>query len=433
MKNNKSKPAKTKSGGPAKTSLDPRFLAAQDLIVFLKTAQVHFRDDLPPKNQGLYRLLLAQAVRHKDRLLHLSCQLTGRELSTLDLEVQATLMLGLVQLDPETGIDEWAAINETVQLMLRFDKPFLKGVINASLRRYQREQKALEAQVPGLALQTSHPLWMLERWQKRYGQKAAEQIALANNQWPLMWLLPRPDLGCEGLLAVLKKEGIEATLEEGVVVREPKGLFDTQAYKKGLFLVQDQAAQGIVPLMDGLKKDRFLDACAAPGGKLVQALWRFGDEIKEVWAAEPKAGRMQRLEENLGRLGLKVNLEKKEAQRLEGAWDLILADVPCSATGTIGKHPEIKWNRSAAGFLQNQQGQLEILNALAKGLKPGGHLLYSTCSLEPEENEGTAQAFLAGQAGFVQVALPGASAPYHMTLPQKGSSGAFAALFRRQA
>ncbi|MDT8446262.1 MAG: transcription antitermination factor NusB [bacterium] len=377
---------------------------------------------------GLYRELLSNAVRHKNRLMALIETLTGRKPHQLDAEVVSALMLGLVQMSPGSKVEPWAAVDESVGLLAWVGKPYLKGVINASLRRYQREGVELEGALENRALQLSHPEWMLKKWEAVFGPEVMMQLALAHNQPPRIWLVPRPDLGVDGLKERLAAQGITCEVEGGALwVPKAAGLFETPAYQEGLFYVQDPSAQAIAAWAASLQPKRLLDACAAPGGKLAYLLWAL-PELDAV-ALEPNAGRMKRTRENLKRLGLKARLSETTAEDFDDAlgFDLVLADVPCSATGTIGKHPEIKWDRRPADFARNQETQGILLESLAPLVRSGGHLLYATCSLEAEENEAVVEDFLAGHPQFSRQVTPEGQ-PYLRQLPQPGRSGSFGAL-----
>lgn len=410
---------------------NPRRLAFADLLHWLKNNDLRLREPSAfkhPGGAGLYRELISSAVRHKNRLMALIGLLSDRKPHELDSEAMAALMLGLVQLGPQSRVEPYAALNESVDLLAWAGKPYLKGLVNAGLRRYQREGTALEGKLEGRALAWSHPEWMLKRWEAEYGAEGLEQIAQSGNQPPQVWLVAHPELGVEGLQTALAEEGLETQIEEGFLrATKPQGLFDSQAFKAGKFFVQDPSAQLVAQWAARLKPTKFLDACAAPGGKLSYLLW--AQPGLDAVATEPNSGRLKRLEANLKRLGQNARLEQGGAEDFDPseAFDLVLADVPCSATGTIGKHPELKWDRSLGDIQRNQQMQLELLANLAGQVKPGGRLLYSTCSLEPEENQAVVEAFLAEFRQFAAEPY-GPEQPYLRQLPRPGRSGSFAAL-----
>lgn len=419
---------------PKQAALNPRLQALKDLLTWLAQGELKYPQRSAFETSGsfgLYKNLLSQAVRYKNRWMHLTSLLTDRPAHQLDPEVVGAICLGLVQLSPGSGVEPWAAIDESVALMDLVEKPFLKGVVNASLRRYQRDQEALLAGLEE-TLALGYPKWILSRWGQFYGEAQAKEMALAGNEPPRVWLLPHPELGVEGLAQLLAAQGFSTTLEDGRLwVPEPSGLFESEAFGAGKFLVQDPASQAVAELALPWAKGRVLDACAAPGGKLCHLLWHKAAELEEVIALEPVLARHQRLEENLDRLGLEATLVEAHAEDCfdPQGFDLILADVPCSATGTIGKHPEVKWSRRPQDFLNNQKQQLAILEHLAGMTKPGGTLIYSTCSLEPEENQEVVTLFLERQKGFVLEKQ--GDQPYLLCLPRLGRGGAFAAVLRR--
>jgi len=384
---------------------------------------------------GFYKQLLSQAVRYKSKWLAWTSELTQRPAHELDLEAIAAIVLGLVQLSALSGVEPWAAIDESVELVGWAGKPHLKPVVNASLRRFQREQEAYEA-----ALNDEQKLcfskWMVKRWADTYGAEQAAQIAEASNVEPKVWLVAHPELEVGGLAAQLVESGFETEVEDGFLqVSQPSGLFNSTLFTEGKFFVQDPSAQQVIHAALPWVKGNILDSCAAPGGKLSNLLWSRGEHIGSATALEPSSTRMKRLKQNLSRLGLEAQLLEEEAETFyqPESFDFILADVPCSATGTIGKHPEIKWNRKPYDFERNQKMQLGLVHSLSLQLKPGGCLLYSTCSLEPEENERVIEAFLAENPEFSVLPLGTYLDQYLLTLPGPGRSGSFAGLLQKKA
>jgi len=407
-----------------------------DLAIWLDQGDLRFRPRGSfqiPGAYGFYKQLLSQAVRHKARWVHWASVLTQRPAHELDLEAIGCIILGLVQLSAPEDVEPWAAVDESVELVGWAGKPHLKPVVNACLRRFQRQQELLESELTE-EQRLSYSKWMLKRWAENYGPEAAVQIAENSNEEPKVWLVSKPEMGDEALAAQLLEAGFKTEVIDGYLCAlQPGGLFKSDLFLKGQFFVQDPSAQKVSKVAAPYATGEFLDSCAAPGGKLANLLWNQNEKITNAVALEPNPTRMIRLQKNIARLGLEPELIQGEAEFLDaqGSFDFILADVPCSATGTIGKHPEIKWNRKPYDFDHNHKMQVNLVGHLCGQLKPGGYLLYSTCSLEPEENQQVVEALLAADLGMTLCPVGEYLDKYLLTLPQPGQSGSFAALLRR--
>ncbi|MBU2643319.1 hypothetical protein KKI24_01320 [bacterium] len=432
-----------------KKSLSPRESAALDLLAWHLNGKIDYRhrSDLnSPQNYALYRNLVSSVIRYRDIYYFFIRTLTGRSIEKLDPEVVVCLMLGLAQMDELSGIHDHAAVNETVNLISFLRKPHLKGFINGNLRSFLRKKADLNIQLAKqpLSVQSSHPDWMVNSWVSQYGQAVTEETCIANNRQPKVRIVLNP---------AFDREKIEADLEsryeiierhaEGFTVANPAGLFDTRWVDEGAFLVQDSSSQQINHLIEPLPKTCVLDACAAPGGKLFHMEWRFGIQIKQLVAIELSEQRLLRLKANQKRYRSRSILVRMDATcpALKSCFDLIVIDAPCSATGTIQKHPEVKWQRTRNDVLQNQQKQLSILTAMKNVVKENGYILYVTCSLEKEENQDVIQKFLENESRtFRQVPFSPAQADermltrdgFYQCLPGEFTMGLFAALLQKK-
>ena len=439
-----------------KKSLNPkqksaRAYALDDLLKWVESLTIRFKDRLDFKlsaDFALYRLIISNVIRYRDRYLFSIEQITQRSLNKLDLYVQVVLMIGFAQLDQEGQVDEYAIVNETVELMKYLRKPYLKGFINGSLRNYIRTREKLEISLnkQNLSIQSSHPKWMIKRWEPLYGTEHTRLICQYNNQNPQIHIVLNPKFEREKLLEQLKKSdfSFEALDSEGLLIHNPSGLFDTDLYRTGSFLVQDVSAQLINTIIEPISKKRVLDACASPGGKLFNLEWSYGKEIEKLTGIEISRSRFQRLLENKKRYKSGAEIICQDVFALEEGqdqFDCVLIDAPCSATGTIRKHPEIKWNRQVDDFKTNQHKQLQLLNHLKKLVCQNGHLIYSTCSLEPEENQQVIELFLKENARLFELARIKSQnlnprliteEGYYQHLTNANGLGAFAAILKRR-
>jgi 16S rRNA (cytosine967-C5)-methyltransferase len=292
------------------------------------------------------------------------------------------------------------------------------GLVNAVLRRYLTEHVALLERVDaGLPARTAHPAWLVERVGAAWGERGAA-ILDANNAHPPMTL--RVDLSrssTAAYVAELKSNDIESTevqwIKSGVVLKRPIAVGRLPGFDAGTVSVQDAGAQLAASLLDARPGMRVLDACAAPGGKTGQILEQLG-EGADLTAVDIDAGRVERIRENLTRLGRSARLVVADARDPESFWDgrpfdRILVDAPCSSTGVIRRHPDIKLLRRSSDLTALAAGQLAILKAAARMLAPGGRLVYSTCSVLPEENEQLVQSFLEATPGMTVAKMPRAA------------------------
>ncbi len=306
-----------------------------------------------------------------------------------DLDLEIILSLGLYQI-LFMRIDDHAAVNESVKLVRRVKKDWAKGLVNAVLRQVIRDGVDITATHHMI----SYPQWMQQKitedWPQNY-----QDIAQAGNNRAALTLrvdLRRSSTGV--ILQHLLEQGIKASqhdvVESAVSLEKPRDVTDLDVFNSGLVSVQDAAAQLAAPILSCKPGMRVLDACAAPGGKTAHLL-QYSDDLDLV-ALDIDAHRLQRIEQNLTRIGRSVQIVCGDAQCpadwFEGKkFDRILADVPCSGSGVIRRHPDIKLLRRASDIKQLVEQQRKILSVLWPLLNSGGLLLYSTCSIFKDENE----------------------------------------------
>lgn len=364
--------------------------------------------ELADRDQAQVRALAFGAVRHHHRHQALLKLLLDRPLKGDDRLLEALLSVGLFQVADPAQPDH-AAVSATVAAARVLGADRAAGLVNATLRRYQREAPALlESLRSDPAAWYSHPAWLIGQWQRDWPADW-EAIAAANQRHPPLWLrVNRLRTGVAAWAARLEAElQLKATTladaPDALRLDSPVGVDRLPGFAAGLVSVQDAASQRAALLLGPEPGMRVLDACAAPGGKTTHLLEVAGGDLDLV-ALDADAGRLDRVRANLRRLGLAATCLAGDATRPGDWWDgrpfdRILVDAPCSATGVIRRHPDIKLLRRPEDVAGLARRQGELLDRLRPLLAPGGRLLYSTCSLLRAENAAVATAF-AGRAGL---------------------------------
>jgi len=363
------------------------------------------------RDQALLQQLCYGTLREFYRLEAVLDQLLTKPLRDKDRDVRALLLVGIYQLS-STRIPDHAAVSATVAAVRELKKPWAKGLTNAILRRYIRERDALENNLDEAA-SSGHPLWLFNKLQQQWADAAAGIIAAGNEQPPMTLRVNKAKLGRETYLEKLASAGIAAEpgviSAQAVILERSVDVGELPGFDAGEVSVQDEAAQVAAMLLDTRPGERILDACSAPGGKTCHLLEMQG-ELAELVAMDIDSDRLARVAENLDRLGLVANLVAGDASApptaLERAgFDRILIDAPCSATGVIRRHPDVKILRRESDIPRLAALQLSILQGLWPLLKPGGHLLYATCSVLQEENSLVIEKFL-GQRADATLEIP---------------------------
>jgi 16S rRNA (cytosine967-C5)-methyltransferase len=385
--------------------LDCRAAAAQILAAVSGAGQslerqlARLEQNVRERDRPLLRELCYGGLRRQPLLLELLKPLLQKPLKERDGDIQQLLIIGAYQL-LFMRIPPHAAISSVVDAARALDKKWAAGLINAVLRSLQREEKQLFERLPAHAA-AAHPLWLWRAINAAWPAQA-EQIFDANNSHPPLCLrVNRARVTPTDYLQQLQTVGMEAApcefAGEGLRLTSPCDIALLPGFMDGLVSVQDEAAQLAAHLLDAQPGQRVLDACCAPGGKTCHIL-----ELQptvELTALDVSAERLQRVAANLQRLQLQAELSAGDALSPAAWWDgrpfdRILLDAPCSGTGVIRRHPDIKLLRTSADIDQLAALQQQLLNALWPLLAPGGQLLYATCSIMPRENSEVIAQFL---------------------------------------
>lgn len=349
-----------------------------------------------PRDRRFLRQLVSGVVKWRLRLDWIVDAFANRPIASLSPAIRQVLRLGVYQLLWLDRVPDRAAVHGAVELAKHFEHKGTANFVNAILRRVVATGRQIEYpdrdSDPDGFLSTfhSHPRWLVSRWRQRWGVEQTEDLLRANNEAPAVYIRAAQ----ADAPPVAESFGAEQLEGHRDVwhVKQPDGLFADSAFERGWF-VQDVNAGLAARLLAPDPGSRVLDACAAPGGKSVQLM----SQSARVLASDVSAPRLRRVAELTGRLGLRLPMVAEDGRRpaASGPFDFILADVPCSGTGVLRRHPEARWHKSEQDLSRQATRQAEILRAAFARLRPGGVLVYSTCSLELEENDEIVDAFLA--------------------------------------
>lgn len=403
----------------------------------LSTVLPDLQRNINDKDKPLLQEICFGVLRYLPKLEWFISQLMDKPLTGKQRTLHYLIMVGIYQL-LYTRIPAHAALAETVNGAVALKRPQLKGLINGVLRSFQRQQTQLEERVANNSSQYLHPSWLLKRLQNAYPNEW-QSITNANNQRPPMWLrVNSQHHTAVEYLDLLKQADIDANLHSehpsAIRLSEPTAVSRLPGFDEGWCTVQDVSAQGCAELLQPKNGEYILDLCAAPGGKTTHIL-----ELApkaNVLAVDIDDTRLKRVKENLIRLKQHATViqgdgTQPEIWAKEQQFDRILLDAPCSATGVIRRHPDIKWLRRDTDINELAQLQSQILEAIWPYLKPGGTLLYATCSIMPEENSQQIQNFL---AKHTDACLNDRTKTGRQILPSTdGGDGFFYARFIKQA
>ena len=363
------------------------------------------QENIELKNQGLVKEMCFGVCRHYLFLKACAEKLMKKPLKKKDLDIQLLILTGLYQLE-FMRVPDHAAINETVNGCKTLKKAWARGLINAVLRNYLRERTSIHQQLElHTSTATSHPQWFVDALTENWPSHSKTILAANNQQAPLTLRVNEQKISRALYLEKLTAANIDAKLcsysAQGITLEQAINVEDIPGFFEGLCSIQDEAAQLACSLLQLAPKQTVLDACCAPGGKTCHILEQY-PEINSLIALDREAHRLEKVHNNLERLQLSAKLKAVDAAETEIWWDKkpfdrILLDAPCSATGIIRRHPDIKWLKHADDITLLAGQQLRLLEALWPSLAPGGVLLYATCSVLKQENENVVSTFLNAQ------------------------------------
>lgn len=387
-----------------------------DLPNALARARTKLTDE---RDRALAGEIATGTLRWQAAFDHVIANFARRPASKLDPEVLDILRLTAFQLLHLDRVPASAAVNDAVDLTRKAGKKSAAPLVNAVLRRISRERDRLPLPAPDqtldyLSITLSHPRWLVERWLERYGFEAAEAWARFDNE-PAALTLRANTLRTtrDEVAAKLAAAGVETEparhAPEGLVVRAGNPLL-TPLAKQGLFVVQDEASQLVAVFAAARPGERVLDVCASPGGKTTAMAAAMGDEGLVV-ACDVRARRIDLLARAVHASGAGIiRIVQADAARplpFRAPFDCILIDAPCSGLGTLRRDPDIRWRRNEEDLAILAAAQLAMVERAGALLRAGGRLIYSTCSSEPDENEGVVAAFLAAHGDTFRAARAG--------------------------
>ena len=362
-----------------------------------------------------------------------------KPVSTQKPVIRNILRSGAYQILFLDRVPTYAIVSESVELARQKGRS-ISGMVNAVLRGVAEKRKPIHLPDPAteptkrLAIEFSYPGWLVERWFQRYGYEDTRALCEAGNcRPPLTIRVNQAATTQDALIEALRVLEIEAVplphLSGFLDVPAPAGIFDTTAFMNGWFSVQGPGAGAVSQLLTVSPDETVLDVCAAPGGKAMAAAERGA----RLTAADINVYRLGILRENLARLNLASSVLACDALSLPfaGTFDHVVVDAPCTGLGTISRHPEIRWYRQLDDIFRMSHLQTQILNSACQLVRQGGTLIYSTCTIEPDENEEVVQKFLAEHPAFRIDDTPGSVAKLSIKPGLDGTDGAFGVRIRK--
>lgn len=403
--------------------------------------------DLDARDRRWTQELVWGMLRRRGWIDHVLAPRVKGGIARLDADLGDLLRLGVHQLFHMGSVPAYAAIAQTVELAKQRHGMGASKLVNAVLRRLDRERETLTPPLPSdpveaMAIELSHPRWLVARWVARWGADETRALLEANNREAPMIVRPW-GLVREQLEAMLEASGVEVTdaplVDDSLHLAPGTVVGAVGAFAQGHCFVQDPAATLVTRYAAVPAGARVADLCAAPGGKSVE----LSRTAAHVTAADASEARLKRVHETVARLEI-TNISTVVADARDGAigsYDAVLVDAPCTGTGTFRRHPDARWRLRTSDIAVMAATQRAVIRGAAASVAPGGLLIYATCSLEPEENDAQVEAFLADHPGWRLEPPPPGAVPEAVldagrlrVLPQRhGADGAFAARLRRGA
>jgi 16S rRNA (cytosine967-C5)-methyltransferase len=390
---------------------DAREQAVQALLAVLEqgesltTALPHALQKLDFRDAAFAQMLVYGVLRWRWRLEAVLDQLLQKPLRDKDLDIQLCLLIGLFQLS-DTRVPDHAAVSASVELVRSRGKTWAAGMVNAVLRNFIRRKDEILAEADkDWQAKYAHPIWLIKQLRNDWPDQWQAILDANNQQAPLTLRVNRQKISAADFLVQLNLPAEQQG--DAIILHQATDVTHLPGYDDGWFAVQDAGAQFAAPLLDARPGQRILDACAAPGGKTAHLLALQPDI--HLLALDVSAARLQRVADNLQRLGHHASLKCGDATQRDWwdgkLFDRIMLDAPCSATGVIRRHPDIKSLRRAEDIAGLANTQQQLLQNLWPMLAPGGLLLYITCSVLKTENEQQVENFLAATADATELTI----------------------------
>lgn len=393
-----------------------------------------------PRDRGLLVELTTGVLRWQSELDALLASAAQRGVSTIDPHALVALRLGAYQMRHLARVPDHAVVNESVDLVRALGSPRAAGFVNAVLRTMIRRGPTLSLPkrpkpgaadanwLPYLSITLSHPAWLVRRWIARYGVECTERWLQFNNEPPEITVRPIRPITVDAWLHDALAAGIAASIAPHVsdaIRLAPGSLGRLPHALREQVVVQDEGSQLVARFAAARPGERVLDVCAAPGGKTVVLAADMAADASGAASAAPsllvagdrRPGRVSLLAETVRHAGLRVPVVAHDALRplpFSAVFDCVLLDAPCSGLGTLRRDPDLKWSRREADLPRLAEDQMTMLSAAADAVRPGGRLVYATCSSEPEENAQVVARFLAADSRFTRAETT-PNAPADMT------------------
>lgn len=362
-----------------------------------------YSEKVADNDQGLFKELCFGTLRWYPQLNAIVNHLMSKPIKDKEREIQALLACGIYQL-MYMRVADHAAINETVAATVKLKRLWAKGLVNGVLRNFQRQQPQIEEKLSkNSEYKTAHPQWLVNLLEQAWPEQATDILAANNLQAPMCLRVNTSRCCRDDYLQMLADADIGANPTQysdcGVLLDSPREVTGLPGFAEGLISVQDESAQLAAALLDVQPGHAVLDACCAPGGKTCHIL-ESEPKLASLTAVDLEQKRLDRVKENLQRLDLQAKLITADVGAIEQWWDnnsfdRILLDAPCSASGVIRRHPDIKLLRKDSDIDNLSKIQTELLEKVWKTLRKGSMLIYATCSVLPQENDQVVAQFLA--------------------------------------
>lgn len=377
------------------------------------------RENLSKLDENFVREMVYGVVENRLYLDWVIKKFSKIKLKKIEPIILEILRIGVYQVVLMDKIPDSAAVNESVKLAKKYSHSGSAKYVNGLLRNVSRNKDSireidLEDKKEYLRIKYSHPEWMINRWLGEFGEEFTEDLCRANNT--------RPKLNIRINTLKIKREQLKSILEskgyivsntnyasDGLIIENPQGIIDTEEFKDGFFIIQDESSMLVSQILDPKEGSLVLDLCSAPGGKTTHIAQKMNNHGK-ILARDIYEHKLKLVQENSNRLGIDIiKTEKFDSIELDENLiekvDYALIDAPCTGLGMIRRRPEIKWNRTENDIANMSDIQYKILKNASKYLKPGGTLVYSTCSIEREENIDIINKFISENEDFKLVSV----------------------------